>query len=304
MPQRFCAICGKEIDKTAPHFGMCLKCYLIEHPLFELPKEFSFKICPDCGSYSPKENWFKSENNDLFHIIEKATFNILLKPYTKEDKIDFSFTFDENSFIFTSKDLLKSMTFTIEGRVREDINLKHSQNVNLNLNYELCRNCVNLKGGTYYLSITQLRVKDENYFETINEALNNIQKYVEKLFEKDQRQYISKIEDQKFGVDLYLSTNELMNNIIKFLKLNYHFILKRTKKLVGRDTQKGRNLYRLKSLIKFLPVEKNDVILVEDSKFKVESLSKNKVILRSEQGTKLIKNFAYFFNENLIINRD
>jgi nonsense-mediated mRNA decay protein 3 len=305
MPQRFCAICGKEIDKSAPHFGMCLKCYLNEHPLFEIPKEFSFKICPDCGSYSPKEEWFKSEKNDLFHIIENATFKILLKPYTKEDKIDFSLTFDKNSFIFTSKDLLKSMIFTIEGRVKEDINLKHNQNVNLNLNYELCKNCVNLRGGTYFLSIIQLRVKDENYFEMLNETLNTIQKYVEKLFDKDHRQYISKIEDQKFGVDLYLSTNELMNYIIKFLKLNYHFILKRSKKLVGRDTQKGRNLYRLKSLIKFLPVEKNDVILVEDGKYIVESfISKNKVILRSEQGTKLIKTYAYFFNENLIINKD
>ena len=304
MPQRFCAICGKEIDKTAPHFGMCLKCYLNEHPLFELPKEFSFKICPDCGSYSTKEEWFKSENNDLFHIIENATYNILLKPYIREDKIDFSLTFDKNSFIFSSKDLLKSIILTIEGRVKEDINLKRRQNVNLNLNYELCKNCVNLRGGTYYLSITQLRVKDENYFETINEALDNIQKYVEKLFEKDQRQYISKIEDLKFGVDLYLSTNELMNNIIKFLKSNYYFVLKRSKKLVGRDSQKGKNLYRLKSLIKFLPVEKNDVILVEDSKFIVESLSKNKVILRSEQGMKLIKNYTYFFNEKLIINKE
>jgi len=304
MPQRFCAICGKEIDKTAPHFGMCLKCYLNEHPLFELPKEFSFKICPDCGSYSTKEEWFKSENNDLFHIIENATYNILLKPYIREDKIDFSLTFDKNSFIFSSKDLLKSIILTIEGRVKEDINLKRRQNVNLNLNYELCKNCVNLRGGTYYLSIIQLRVKDENYFETINEVLDNIQKYVEKLFEKDQRQYISKIEDLKFGVDLYLSTNELMNNIIKFLKSNYYFVLKRSKKLVGRDSQKGKNLYRLKSLIKFLPVEKNDVILVEDSKFIVESLSKNKVILRSEQGMKLIKNYTYFFNEKLIINKE
>ena len=304
MPQRFCAICGKEIDKTAPHFGMCLKCYLNEHPLFELPKEFSFKICPDCGSYSTKEEWFKSENNDLFHIIENATYNILLKPYIREDKIDFSLTFNENSFIFSSKDLLKSIILTIEGRVKEDINLKRRQNVNLNLNYELCKNCVNLRGGTYYLSIIQLRVKDENYFETINEVLDNIQKYVEKLFEKDQRQYISKIEDLKFGVDLYLSTNELMNNIIKFLKSNYYFVLKRSKKLVGRDSQKGKNLYRLKSLIKFLPVEKNDVILVEDSKFIVESLSKNKVILRSEQGMKLIKNYTYFFNEKLIINKE
>ena len=304
MPQRFCAICGMEIDKSAPHFGMCLKCYLKEHPLFELPKEFSFKICPDCGSYSTKEEWLKPENDDPFDIIETATFNLLLKPYIREDKIDFSITFDKNNFILTSTDLLKSIILTIEGKAKEDINLKHSQNINLNLNYELCKNCVNLRGGTYYLSIIQLRVKDENYFGMINEALDNTQKYVEKLFDKDHRQYISKIEDQKFGVDLYLSTNELMNNIIKFLKLNYHFILKRSKKLVGRDTQKGRNLYRLKSLIKFLPVEKNDVIFVEDGKFIVESLSKNKVILRSEQGTKLIKNYAFFFNENLIINKD
>ena len=124
---------------------------------------------------------------------------------------------------------------------------------------------------------------------------------MEKLNEKDRKQYISKIEDQKFGVDLYLSTNELMNYIIKFLKSNYHFILKRSKKLVGRDSQKGRNLYRLKSLIKFLPINKNDIILIDNQKYIVESLSKNKVVLRNEQGTKLIKEYPYFFSNKILI---
>ena len=90
---------------------------------------------------------------------------------------------------------------------------------------------------------------------------------MEKLHLKDNRQYITKLEDQKNGVDLYLSTNELMNQIIKFLSSNYHFLLKRTKKLVGRDSQKGRNLYRLKSLVKFLPINKNDIILFENKNF-------------------------------------
>ena len=64
MSHRFCAICGKPIDNTAPHFGMCQNCYLKENPLFELPSTLSFKICIDCGSYSKKEEWVKPIENE------------------------------------------------------------------------------------------------------------------------------------------------------------------------------------------------------------------------------------------------
>ncbi|GAI59310.1 unnamed protein product, partial [marine sediment metagenome] len=69
---------------------------------------------------------------------------------------------------------------------------------------------------------------------------------------------------------------------------------KRTKKLVGRDTQKGRNLYRLKTLIKFLPIKKNDFIFINKSKYFVENITKNRVLLRDENHVKLIKNFSFF----------
>ncbi|MFW9949478.1 MAG: NMD3-related protein, partial [Candidatus Thorarchaeota archaeon] len=91
--------------------------------------------------------------------------------------------------------------------------------------------------------ILQLRVKNEDFFDIIAESLLKIQNFVENLFLEDNRQYISKLENQKYGVDLFLSTNELMKKIIVILKPNYNFILKRSKKLVGRDTQKGRNTY-------------------------------------------------------------
>ena len=119
---------------------------------------------------------------------------------------------------------------------------------------------------------------------------------MENIFKKDDKQYISKIEDVKLGVDLYLSTNELMKHIVSQLKSKYNFILKRTKKLVGRDTQKGRNLYRLKTLIKFLPIKKNDCIFINKSKYFVENITKNRVLLRDENHVKLIKNF-YFFDD-------
>ncbi len=300
MPNRFCAICGKKLVRDDPHFGMCLTCFLKEHPLFKLPDRLSINICLDCGSYSKKDIWIEPLDNELFSIIEEAVQKFLLKSFVKKNNIDFSFTVNENSFIFSSKDLLVSLEVEIIGVLKEDLNIKHKQIITLNLNHILCKNCSNLRGGTYFIAIIQLRVKDEDQFGLIKDVLDEVNDYAEKLFEKNHKQYISKIEDQKFGVDLYLSTNELMNYLIKFLKSKYYFLLKRTKKLVGRDSQKGRNLYRLKALIKFLPVRIKDVIFIGDQDYYVENITKNKVILRGENNTKLIKDYTYFFNEKII----
>ena len=303
MPRRFCAICGKDIDKTAPHFGMCLECYAKEHPLFELPERFSIQICIDCGSFNLKEEWIKPKENELFSIVEESIRKFLLKNYLKEDKINFFIFFDENSFVYSSKDLLISMNLVIEGILKVNKAIKHQQSIKINITYELCKNCTNIRGGMYFLSIIQLRVKDESYFALIKDVLDSIHNYVENLFEKDARHYITKLEDQKYGVDLYLSTNELMNYIVKLLNANYRFIIKRSKKLVGRDSQKGRNLYRLKTLIKFLPVNKNDKIFIEDREYYIENISKTKVIMRNNEGAKLIKDYSYFFNDKIIIKK-
>ncbi|MHA2088167.1 MAG: NMD3-related protein, partial [Promethearchaeota archaeon] len=182
-------------------------------------------------------------------------------------------------------------------------NVKHQVVVQLVINHILCKNCSNIRGGTYFISILQLRFKDDNQYEFIEKILEEINNYKETLFNKDPRHYISKIEDQKYGVDLYLSTNEIMNHIIKFLRSRYHFLLKRTKKLVGRDNQKGKNLYRLKASIQFLPISLNDSVSINDEEYIVERITKSKVILRNKTNTKLIKDYSYFFNEKFYHNK-
>ncbi len=300
MPNNFCAICGKNLTEINPHFGFCLNCYLTENPLFELPKSFSFNVCFDCGSYSKKEIWSESSENDIHDIIREGLQQYLLNPLSKKNKINFSFFLDRESYIFSAKDLLISLEVTINGTLSQNPNIKHSHVLKLNLNYILCKNCSNLRGGTYFLSILQLRVKNEEQFDLMEEVINEINVYVEKIFKINPKNYITKIEDQKFGVDLYLSSNEILKYINKFLKAKYHFLLKRTKKLIGRDNQKGRNLYRLKTLIKFLPIACNDIILVGDQKYMIENITKNRVILRHENNTKLIKDYSYFFNEKVV----
>jgi len=288
MPNRFCAICGKKIDGDSPHVGMCLNCYLKEHPLFDLPNKFTIYVCIDCGNYTKKDVWFEPSEDDLFSILSEAVQKFLLKPFIKNSQIEFSLSFDEKSLEYSSKDLLKSIEVLIKGTLKGNPKINHQMAVQLILNNTLCKNCSNIRGGTYFVSILQLRVKDEKQYEFILKILEEINNFAENLFKKDQRQYISKVEDQKYGVDLYLSTNEIMNHIVKFLRSHYHFLLKRTKKLVGRDNQKGKNLYRLKTSIKFLP-----------EYYIVESITKSKIILRSKINTKLIKDYSYFFNEKV-----
>jgi len=297
MVNRFCAICGKSLSDEDPHFGLCLLCYLKENPLFELPKKFSLNICLDCGSFSKKEDWVEPTDQDLFSIIEEGIKKFLLKPLKTMKNVKFFISFNRDSFIYSSKDLLISLEVKIRGVLRENLNINHQENIKLNLRYSLCKNCTNLRSGTYYLSIVQLRVNDESQLDLLKQILNNINTMVENIFEKDHRHYISKIEVQKYGFDLYLSTNELMKYILKALKARYQFLLKRTKKLVGRDSQKGRNIYRLKSLIKLLPIKNSDVIRINNQKYIVENITKNKIILRDENNSKLIKDYSYFFNE-------
>ena len=301
MPHRFCAICGSELDENAPHFGMCLNCYLEENPLFELPKSYSFRLCMDCLKYSKKEEWFQPAEKEVFPVIEEVLTRFLLKKYTKQGLIAFSFSFDK--LIYSSRNLLTSLDVTITGKMTGNKRFSHQKTLRVIIDYDLCKNCANLRGGMYYLSIVQLRVKDNTQFGIIKEVLEDISILAENLFSRDDKQYIAKIEDQPLGVDLYLSTNELMNRIISHIKAKHHFILKRTKKLVGRDSQKGRNIYRLKSLIKFLPFRKNEYILINDSKYLVENFTKNRVILRDEKQTKLVKNFSYFFDDKVTIKK-
>ncbi|MFX1238543.1 MAG: NMD3-related protein [Promethearchaeota archaeon] len=299
MVHRFCAICGKSLGDSSPHFGMCLECFIEETNLFEIPKKFSFRTCLDCGKYSVKEEWFDPTEKDIHVIVQEAVHRFLLRNIAKNTPLQFSTTFNEESFEFSSKDLLKALVLIVQGRLKGNEKIESQQQLIVNINYEFCKNCTNLRGGTYFLSIIQLRVRNEKQFDKLKEIIDFIYQQVEKLFRKDNKQYITKSVDEKNGVDLYLSTNELMNQIIKILRNNYHFILKRTKKLVGRDSQKGKNIYRQKALIKILPVQRNDHIHIDGREYSIESISKNKVILRSKNGEKILKEFSFFFNKNI-----
>ena len=302
MPKRFCAICGKDIDETAPHFGMCLNCYLKENPLFVLPDQFILKLCNYCGKFAKKDTWIQSGSYETIEIIKEAIEVLLLNQLKNTQNIQFKIIPTKESFTYSSNNLLISLDLNILGELIEDYHIYSEQKLFVKVHYELCKNCSNLRGGTFFTSILQLRV-DEDRLKFLESVINELTNLVEKLFERDEKQYISNIIKQKNGFDLYLSTNELLNHIISYMKTNYHFGLKRTKKLVGRDHQRGKNIYRLKAVIRFLPFNKGDYININNEVFYVEQITKKSVILRDEFERRVINDYDYFFNEKILVKK-
>jgi len=302
MPKRFCAICGKDIDDSAPHFGMCLDCYLKENPLFVLADHFELKMCNYCGKFAKKDTWFQSDSYEPFEIIEEAVEKLILKQLKNAQNIRFKIIPIKDSFTYSSKGSLISVNLKVLGELIEDNNIYNEQELFVRVNYELCKNCTNLKTGTFFTSILQLR-QEGNKLKFLESVINDLTNLVERLFESDEKQYISHILAQKNGFDLYLSTNELLSHIISYMKSNYQFGLKRTKKLVGRDHQRGKNIYRLKAVIRFLPFVKDDYIDINNKIFQVEQIKKKTVILRDKFERRIIKDYDYFFKEKILVKK-
>jgi nonsense-mediated mRNA decay protein 3 len=301
MPGRFCALCGKSIDDNAPHFSLCLECYLKENPLFILPEKLHIKVCLDCGQYSRKEEWHDSNQEDIFKVVEDAGHEFLLKEHEKMGKLAFSLKFDEDSYEFSSRDLLKAANLRVYGELKENNDKHYEQVIRITIEYDLCKNCSNIRTGSFFISILQLRVNSEEHMKLIEDAFIFIENFSKKEKEKEPKNYIAKVDEQKYGIDIYLSSNELLNHLISHLKTQYHFALTRSKKLVGRDIQKGKNIYRLKALIRFLPFKKGDRIILRENEYIIENISKKKVVFRNDKNQRYVEDYSFFFSESLKI---
>jgi NMD protein affecting ribosome stability and mRNA decay len=240
----------------------------------------------------------KPSDQDLLSIIKEAIDKYILDHINKKEKLEFIININEDTIIYTSENMIKEAEINIKGSVKEKSKLFHQDTMKILINYELCNNCQSLRGGGTFVSIIQLRVKNETYLSIIDKALDQIYTLTNKRFNNDQRQYIAKIIDQKYGLDLYISTKNLTNWILRHIEAHYHFIRKESRKLVGRNTQEGKNIYRKKFLIKFLPVKTGEVIKIGINTFNVENILKKKVILKSERNEKIIKPYNWFFQND------
>lgn len=120
--------------------------------------------------------------------------------------------------------------------------------------------------------------KNPQYFQGVLQLRNPTQEiidFVAKEIEKKKTTWIAKTENQKNGIDLYLSSNRLLKDLGKKLNSKFCGELIETCSLHTKSKQTGRDLYRGCILFRYYNIKKGDIIQVKGDSIKVIAIGKD-----------------------------
>ncbi len=204
-----CPKCGKPSDQNEFIDAFCVDCYEVK---VKSPPRFQFEVCKQCSRIFLQGKW-QNFSEELLgrYIVGKCKGEFVSATYSHQNR---------------------TMTFSIKkGSKTVTIN----KPVHVQLSNATCTDCGRLSSG-YFEAIIQLR----------GENKLRIKKY-EKIFtgEISKTTFISKVEEKKEGIDLYVGNTRAVMASLREMGLTY----KISRTLFGRKD--GKDVYRTTFAIRF-----------------------------------------------------
>lgn len=295
--RRFCSKCGKAFnneEKIFPGF-LCKNCYGETDIDIQLPQKIQLRQCNLCSAVSLRIDekyleWQYIPPNELeLDFLSGLIYQSLL--FSLEDKysihcnllLPHEFSFNQESNIHLRIEYQKSNEI-IKGEIPLEIELRKIQ----------CPFCAQKTGGRFD-AILQIRIqhpRDENRLQSILDEVRMIEENENK---KNLSFFITNIEKATNGFDLKISNNAMTRALVHQLRAKFPFEVKYSKRLMGIDHETGTRLYRHSTLLRLVPVQKNDNLEFEGKNYRVKNITHNKVILMDISSKKVKQlNFNQF----------
>jgi len=219
VKEKFCPKCGKKTDLLFD--GLCEECLSEDANRVDIPRKVEVKVCRICGK--KMRNEWKEEN--IEDTVKKS-----LEEERGLKKVEV--VSDEDG----SMEVEASMS--VEGVTIED-----SETVDVVEKKTVCENCKKASVG-YFEAVVQIRFQDER----AGEVLDTCRKIINSRSKG--KPTVSKIEERKGGLDLYISSNSDAKYIARKLADRYRSERKNSKTL--RGLVDGHKSYRSTYLIRIL----------------------------------------------------
>lgn len=213
---KFCPVCGRKVEKM--YDGLCADDFL-KKISFEksVPERISVKQCKICGRFYVDK--YSAATLD-------GAVNLLLQNILKEK-------------------MIRSANYRIEGGkihitlviANEDIQKEESFTRELVVKNIVCESC-NMQNSRYYNSTLQIRVPEKILQIIIDDILTQI----DLMHNYNIMAFIAKTERKKGGVDFYIGSKDVADQIAKSLKMKYGAEIKKSSKQSGYLS--GKKVYR------------------------------------------------------------
>ena len=155
--------------------------------------------------------------------------------------------------------------------------------IKIELKQKMSEEAKKIDDNSYILKLN-LRFK---YFDKINKVFKK--KVLDEM--NSLKPHINKIEELDEGYNVYFSSIKILENISKTYKKKYFVDEIRSKKIMGRDKQKSKDLYRHFLSITILNLKRKQKIRIKGEVFELRDFRKKTLYLVDENGSR--KSFLF-----------
>ena len=265
----FCPRCGSEDEDL--YEGVCRSCFVKEARIINLQKDLEITICAHCSSLLKGIKWEDSDLSDEELVTVAVMENV--KPMSYVEDLELSVE------IITIRGSNYGCIVHAEGTVL-GTRILEDHSVNVKIKKGVCPDCSKYASG-YFESVIQVRA-DKRFpsSEELSTIDGIMRTKTRALFVKNRMAYVSDVAVLKEGVDYYLGSYKAARKLVSAVKDVMGGVVQESPRLVGRDKNRGKDLYRVWISLRLPYFQKGDFIEYEGHKGQVKGFDGRKIILR------------------------
>ena len=240
----------------------CDECAGLTSPAIPLDDRFDFYECVTCQkvSLTGVDPWTALKETDPQDRMREIVLRLFVLRQLR--CIDAQFDAVIPDFVTSQEKAPPFQAEIIIEQGRGDHPIVQTHPLFVKPHYTVCKTC-SRKSSNYFTATVQIRgepLSDASLYETI---LEDLQRFTEDLEKKNEQNFVNKVIEKPFGIDLQLSTYDFAILVANHVKQRYGAKLEESKHLMGRGGETGGELYRHTIAVRLLPFQKHYAILYD-----------------------------------------
>ena len=262
----FCLLCNSE-EKL--YDGLCKSCYLKEFELVEVPEYATFTVCSHCGATLKHDKWIESAYYDDEIINDAIQKDININENLKNVEI--------TTEILNNRGTMYDCIIHAYGQVLDDY-IDKDYPIEVKVVKGVCPDCSKFHSG-YYEAVIQLRADDRKLEDDeIQKADEFISNEIQRLCKTNKLAYVTERIVLKEGIDYQVGSHNAARKIAENMQKQFGGIITESRKIVGRDKSKSRDLYRSWISVRLPSFHKDDFIEYKEKILKIEKIGSHKFV--------------------------
>ncbi|MFO8133354.1 MAG: NMD3-related protein [Thermoplasmatota archaeon] len=247
--------CGKNVDDTID--GLCSRCYVVTHQLFDIPAIVDVTICPVCDRCRVDDGWQPETPDRLLqeHLEAQARTAPVHGVSVHRD----------------------GTTVTCQGTFKGE-QVTETMGVDIRMHKEMCQRCSRLKGG-YFEAVLQVR---KNGGDISPEERDRADDIVARQVIEKRDNYVSRRVEHPTGVDYYIGDRGSAQMAAKHVKQAFNATMDVSSSLIGRKD--GQDVYRDTILVRIPAYRRGSYVALDDTLYRVTDTGKRVGLLDLRSG--------------------